>query len=260
MSARIERLLLVLTPLAAMATVALGLRVGAGSAVRAAVVYGAPVSGAGTGLAWQLVAFDEEHGYREPVALPDVEVVARQGAREVHWRGATNADGAMEMLLPLAEPAEYLEVRAGRALLAQGSTTVPPSLPRDPPASSWASFSRREGDVVLDVAVLGQRVATGFPASLWVRATDGASHAPLRGRRHRAGARFELRAGVSPDDDRRARLGADRRDAGRTRGRRRAPRPGERWTHRAVGRRALRLAGCGAARHGTSASRPRRSP
>ena len=29
---------------------------------------------------------------------------------------------------------------------------------------SWASFSRREGDVVLDLAVLGQRVATGFEA------------------------------------------------------------------------------------------------
>jgi hypothetical protein len=54
-------------------------------------------------------------------------------------------------------------------------------LVRTVPASSWASFSRRDGDVVLDVAVLGQRVATGFPASLWVRATDSVIHAPVAG-------------------------------------------------------------------------------
>ncbi|HEV3193678.1 MAG TPA: hypothetical protein VGY54_24400, partial [Polyangiaceae bacterium] len=35
--------------------------------------------------------------------------------------------------------------------------------------------------VLLDVAVLGQRVAPGFPASLWVRATDASTHARLAG-------------------------------------------------------------------------------
>lgn len=181
MSPRLERVLLVAAPVVAMATVALGLRAGAGNAVRAAVVHGAPLSGAGTGLAWQLVAFDEDRGYREPVALPDVEVIAWEGSHEVRWRGATNADGTMEMLLPLAAPAERLEVHAGRALLARGDVTVPASLPRDPPTTAWARFSRREGDVVLDVAVLGQRVATGFAATLWVHATDAATHAPLAG-------------------------------------------------------------------------------
>jgi hypothetical protein len=44
-----ERLLLLATPVVAMAAVALGLRVGAGGGMRAAVVYGAPESGAGTG-------------------------------------------------------------------------------------------------------------------------------------------------------------------------------------------------------------------
>ena len=181
MSSRVERWLLLATPMAAMATVALGLRIGAGNAVRAAVVYGAPPSGAGTGLAWQIVAFDEEHGYREPAPLKELDVVAREGDREARWHGATSEDGAVEMLLPFASPAVHLEVRAGSTLLAVGDATPPPPLPREPPASSWASFSRREGDVVLDLAVLGQRVATGFPASLWVRATDAVTHAPLAG-------------------------------------------------------------------------------
>jgi hypothetical protein len=180
-TSRLERVLLLATPMVAMATVALGLRIGAGSTVRAAVVYGAPASDAGTGLAWQIVAFDEDRGFREPAPLKELDVVARESGREARWHGATSEDGAVEMLLPFASPAVHLEVRAGSTVLAVGDATPPPPLPRDPPATSWASFSRREGDVVLDLAVLGQRVATGFPASLWVRATDAATHAPLAG-------------------------------------------------------------------------------
>jgi hypothetical protein len=199
-TSRIERLLLVVTPAAAMATVALGLRVGAGSAVRAAVVYGAPASGAGTGLAWQVVAFDEDHGFREPAPGLALDVTARpeeglgrvdptpqppeaRPPREARWHGVTGEDGAAEMQLPSAHPAAYLEVRAGEALLAVGDVAVPegPALAREPPASSWASFARREGAVRLDVAVLGQRVATGFPARLWVRATDATTQAPQAG-------------------------------------------------------------------------------
>jgi hypothetical protein len=41
------------------------------------------------------------------------------------------------------------------------------------------AFARREGPIDLDVAVLGQRAAPGFPARIWVRATDGATHAPV---------------------------------------------------------------------------------
>ncbi|HEY3816749.1 MAG TPA: hypothetical protein VGL81_06240 [Polyangiaceae bacterium] len=181
MSARVERLLLLATPMAAMATVALGLRIGAGNAVRAAVVYGAPASGAGTGLAWQIVAFDEEHNYREPAPLSELDVVAREGDREVRWHGATSEDGAVEMRLPFASPAVHLEVRAGSTVLAAGDAAPPPPLPRDPPATAWARFARREGDVVLDVAVAGERVATGIPATLWVRARDAATHAALAG-------------------------------------------------------------------------------
>jgi hypothetical protein len=199
-TSHVERVLLVATPMGAMAIVALGLRIGAGSAVRAAVVYGAPLSGAGTGLAWQVVAFDEERGVREPAPGIALEVTAREGRpgrvdhtprppegrpgrvdQDARWQGVTSDDGAAEVLLPFARPDVHLEVRAGEALLVTGDAAVPASLPRAPPASSWASFARRDGDVEIDVAVLGQRVPTGFPASLWVRATDAATHAPLAG-------------------------------------------------------------------------------
>jgi hypothetical protein len=176
------RVLLGATPAIAMAAVALGLRVGARGAVRAAVVYGAPTSGAGTGLAWQLVCFDEDRGVREPVALAEIVVKARAGGREVGWMGATNEDGAAEVLLalPSAQPVS-LEVRAGGVLLASGDANLPPTSLRAPPASSWALFARREGAIALDVAVLGQRVASGFPASIWVRATDAAMRRALAG-------------------------------------------------------------------------------
>jgi len=201
-TSRVERALLVGTPMAAMATVALGLRMGAGSAVRAAVVYGAPSSGAGTGLAWQVVVFDEDHGVREPAPGIALDLTARLGPadglegrldptpqppegrpgdHEACWHGVTREDGAAEVLLPFAASILHLQVRTGEALLAAGDTAVPPPLARDPPSSSWASFARREGAVRLDVAVLGQRVPAGFPASLWVRATDAATHAALPG-------------------------------------------------------------------------------
>jgi hypothetical protein len=177
-----ERLLLVLTPVLTMAAVALGLRVGAGDAVQAALVYAAPASGAGTGLAWQVLAFAENRGAREPLSQVPIDVTARaeDGRGEGRWSGATNDDGAAEVLLALPwANGLTLEVRSGRLLLAGGSARLAGGGQRPAPASAWARFARREGAIALDVAVLGQRVASGFPASIWVRATDPASHRPL---------------------------------------------------------------------------------
>jgi hypothetical protein len=177
-----ERLLLVVTPMIAMAAVALGLRVGAGHAVRAAIVYGAPRSNAGTGLAWQLATFEEDHGMREPVAIAEVDVTVRSAAGEAHWRGATNEDGTAEVLLSVPNVAGMsFDVRAGSTVLASGDASAPVASVRPPPGTAWTRFAKREGAIALDVAVLGQRVASGFPASIWVRATDGATRAPVVG-------------------------------------------------------------------------------
>jgi len=181
-NSRAERLLLTTTPLATMAVVALALRLGAQDAVRAAVVYGAPMAGAGTGLAWQVVVFDEDRGQREPVALPDVEVIARTADGESRWHGPTNADGVAEALLGLPRPEGVrLEVKAGNSVLARGEARIEGAARSTPSRSSWARFARREGQIELDVAVLGERVASGFPAILWVRATDVGTRAAVRG-------------------------------------------------------------------------------
>jgi hypothetical protein len=176
-----ERLLLVLTPAVAMAAVAVGLRVGARSELRAAVVYGTPAAAGKQALAWQVVVFHEDQGAREPVAELLVAADARAGDAVSHWQGVTNADGVAEMrlALPRADGVE-LEVKSGARVLARGEARPPPQSPGGTPQTGWLRFARREGAIALDVAALGQRVAPSYPAELWVRATDAATHAPLR--------------------------------------------------------------------------------
>src|ERR1700690_234395 len=92
---------------------ALGLRAGAGG--------GAPASGAGTGLAWQIIAFREDRGVRQPDARAMLDVTARNRGREVRWSGATNDDGAAEVPDGLASAEGVsIEVRAEGKLLAGG--------------------------------------------------------------------------------------------------------------------------------------------
>jgi len=177
----VEKLLLVLVPFVAIVAVAVGLRVGAPNSVRSVVVYGAPSAGT-SGLAWQLVAFDEDNGARWPAAGVDLEAFARVGDTTARWRGRTNQDGAAEAQLALkASEGMRLEVRSGERLLAQGLVSFPAKLDTIVPPPVWMPFARRIGPALLDVAVLGQRVAPGFPASLWVRATDASTHARLAG-------------------------------------------------------------------------------
>jgi len=172
MTARGERWLLVLTPFAAMAAVGIGLRAGASDRIVAATVYSAPASGAGLGLAWQVVAFQVKGGTREPLARQPLEVTARAAGASTHWTGSTNDDGVAETQLPVpAADTVGIEVRAGGDILAQGDARVPPRLERSA-QPVWMPFARREGPILIDVAVLGQRLAPGFPASIWVRATD----------------------------------------------------------------------------------------
>ncbi len=182
MTARGERWLLVLTPFAAMTAVGVGLRVGASDTIVAATIYSAPPSRAGSALAWQLVAFRVNGAAREPFAHQPLDVTAHVGAVSTHWIGSTNDDGVAELQLPLAgEEVVGLEILSGNDMLAKGEARIPPPLQRPPVAPVWMPFARREGPIVLDVAVLGQRLAPGFPASIWVRATDAATHVRLGG-------------------------------------------------------------------------------
>ena len=177
-----ERLLLLVTPPVVITIVGLGLRIGAPNTTVAALVFAAPPGNSTAGLAWQLQTFEEGHGGREAVSLPDVQVVASAGGRSARWHGATNEDGVAEAWLPLsAEPRIHVDVTAAGRVLAAGDVSVPSALADGGPQSAWARFARREGPIALDVAVLGQRVASGFPASIWVRATDAVSHVARAG-------------------------------------------------------------------------------
>ena len=182
-----ERWLLRLTPFAAVLAVALGLRLGAPSAVRAALVYAAPVAAAGTGLAWQIVALEGDNGARAALAATVLDVTARSGGSVARWSGITNDEGVAEAQLALdvvAGASVELEVRAGASgstVLARGRAgMVAPAAPRGAPPP-WLPFAARGGAVVLDVAVLGQRAAPGWVAPVWVRATDASGGARLAG-------------------------------------------------------------------------------
>ena len=180
------RVLLIGAPFAAIVAVAVGLHLGAADTVRAAVVFGAPPAYAGTGLAWQIVVADQVGAMREPIAGAHIDVVAHSATGAARWRGQTNADGVAEIALALGTADGLtLHVSADGVALAEGQARAepPPSVPgtQQAPFPVWMPFARRTGSIAIDVAVLGQRVAPGFAASVLVRATDGATTRALAG-------------------------------------------------------------------------------
>jgi hypothetical protein len=184
---RAETLAIVLTPVAAMATFALGLRVGAENVMRAAIVYGAPPSAGREGLAWQLMTVREESGVREAVPTSGISVVARAGDRVASWQGDTNADGIAELWLDLpvkSGDAVTIDVRDRTQILARGTVRWE-QVPWGPDerTSPWVPASKRGGNLAVEVAIDGQKLAAGFPASVWVLVMDRVSATPVAGAR-----------------------------------------------------------------------------
>jgi hypothetical protein len=176
--------MLALPPAVTAVAVALGLRIGAGPSIeRTAVVYGAPPSA--RGLAWQVIALSEQGPLREPLAGLDLQVSGARDGRVERWSGRTDGDGVseVELALPGADGVA-LEVKAGGEVLARGEATTAPATEPAPlpmPVPVWMPFARREGAIVLEVAVVGQRVAPGFESAVMVRATDARTHEPVAG-------------------------------------------------------------------------------
>lgn len=178
-------------PLVAILTLMIGLRIGAGEAVRAAVVFGAPVGHAApngsTRLVWQLLTFLDDRGVKETIPMKGIEVVARSKGHEARWTGASNADGIAEVSLEMeglafGDPLD-LEVRieGEKQPLAAGPAKWGPPQPERSTSATNAATARptvRNGIVGLDVVVEGGRLIAGFPTSVWVRATTPAGMAP----------------------------------------------------------------------------------
>ena len=181
---RVRQVILVATPMVAAATLALGLRVGARDAVRAALVYSAPPAKAKSGLAWQVHVMREELGVREVLPLASLRVHARDGSREATWTGSTNVDGVAEVWLDLpgadAGDTVELSVEAGE-MLAAGAVRMARRGSAGAAKQGALSPSRRDGAILMDVAVSGQKMTPGFPTSVWVRATDAVDGAALGG-------------------------------------------------------------------------------
>ncbi len=177
-------------PIVAILTLMIGLRIGAGEAVHAAVLFGAPLGrpapNGNTRLAWQLLTFLDDRGVKETIPMKGIEVVARSKGHEARWKGASNADGIAEVSfemegLAFGDPLD-LEVRLEneKAPLAAGRATwAVPSGERSTSSTNTAAArpTVRNGIVGLDVVVEGGRLIAGFPTSVWVRTTTPAGMA-----------------------------------------------------------------------------------
>lgn len=177
-----KRVVMVAAPLVAVATLALGLRVGAKDAVTAATIFGAPPAHVGdkTRLAWQMLTYLDDRGVRETVPMRDLVVTGVANGARARWAGSSNEDGVAEVVLDFDAVTEGSDLeltveRAGDpAPLAKGRvtwSTVTWGHAKDSRASDRAGSvrpTRRDGSIGLDVMVEGQRLVPGFPTSLFV--------------------------------------------------------------------------------------------
>lgn len=178
-----RKVLLVGAPLVAVATFMLGLRIGAGEAVRAASIFAAPpgrppAPGAPAPLALQILTYYEERGVRETVAMRGLSLVARSKGREARWTGASNEDGIAEASVAIDgfAPGDPLEIEltaeGEEEPLARGAVAWRDvAWARVDPARAAARPAKREGAVALDVLVEGERLVPGFDTPVWIHAS-----------------------------------------------------------------------------------------
>jgi hypothetical protein len=175
--------LIVLAPIISVATLMLGLRVGAGSTVRAATVFAAPPGkppseGAPVPIAWQVLTYLEDRGVRETVGMRDLTVIARSNGKQSSWTGSSNVDGIAEPSLAIpglaiGDPITVEVLAAGETSpLAAGpvewrTAAVWGRDPEDGGERAAARPSKRVGPLAIDIVVEGERVVVGFETTLW---------------------------------------------------------------------------------------------
>jgi hypothetical protein len=172
---RAQSALVVGAPLVAVATLMIGLRVGAGESFRAAAIYAAPRAKGSSRLAWQVLTYLEDRGVREVVPIADLRVVARSGARESRWTGASNVDGIAEIDLDLEGDAIEVTIASGEEPLGAGRVLVPPGRGAVRASERVLPFSKREGAIAIDLIVEGERLVIGYPSTAWAHVSREAT-------------------------------------------------------------------------------------
>jgi hypothetical protein len=201
-----DRIAFAVVAVLSIATLAIGLRVGAGEAMHAAIVNGAPLPKGGGRLAWQLrTEADDLHSRTEISTRFTATVRARVGGSaaggtpqaktiERVVRGATNLDGIAELAfdapgLAWGDPVE-LDVRDGRGgVLARGAATWPAAPPKHQLVEpSRLRPARSTGALRMRVSILGAALAPGQAGRVWIT-TAAATGEPPR----------DLRIDATPD-------------------------------------------------------------
>lgn len=177
-----RRLLLIGAPIVAVLTLMLGLRIGAGEAVRSASIFAAPPTQGRVSL--QILTYYEERSVRETVAMKDLTLVATSnaGKKESRWKGDSNEDGIAEANLvfdhdPVTTDGDLkdieIELRTGdeKEPLAKGSVTFATTAwGRSESSRAAARPAKRVGPIPIDVLVEGERLVPGFESSVWIHA------------------------------------------------------------------------------------------
>lgn len=179
-----RRVLQVTAPIVAIFTLMIGLRIGAGEAVRAAVVFsalpGAPAPDGRTRLPLQVLTFIDDRGVRETIPMTGLVVTARSKGKVSEWKGESNIDGIAEAALSFEGFTEgdeiELEVRAAgeKEPIAAGIADWRPRPPGDDPKEEWKPERRairptaERGAIRMQVLIEGGRLVPGFPTPVWV--------------------------------------------------------------------------------------------
>ncbi len=183
-----QRFAIVVTPILAIATIAVGLHVGGRWTIHAAVVRAAPHARGSSTYAWQVTTLIEDRGVRETEARTGITVHARAAnGREATWTGDTNDDGVAEarLDLPGVERGDAVEVdvtvNGVEEPLARGRVAWTDAAWMNAAPGPFVRASKREGVMGIDVAILGERLVARVATPLYVRLTSRDDGHPIAG-------------------------------------------------------------------------------
>ena len=180
-----ERAAIVITPVLALATVAIGLRVGASSRSFGAKVYAASPGLGRSGLSLQLVTLAAEGGVPEVIQVPGMTVVGTTHGAEARWHGASNSEGVAEAWLGLdglhAKDDVRLSITGDDGTpLGSGVIEVPASQP-DATSSSELPATRRSGTLFVELYIYGGKLVPGASTHVFAHVRDTATRRPIDG-------------------------------------------------------------------------------